>query len=331
MSAVVTSRAEAPAEDPRTTSAAAQRRLAAEQRLENKAQRGFDVLDGDKWYSVHAAIRGMLRLAGLYDRGHDNAAQIVVRENAVRSDRIPESFDGYTLLQISDLHVELHEAAIERLIGMVADLDYDLVVLTGDYRARTHGPFDRTMDAMAALRARLRGPAWGILGNHDSIRMVPELEALGFRILLNERTEIVRNGERIWLAGVDDDNHFSAAEMSAAAAGIPPDAFSIVLSHTPETYREAAAAGFSLLLAGHTHGGQIRLPGDIPLTLAASGLPRRFGLGSWRFENMEGYTSAGVGCSGVPVRFNCPPEITLHRLTRSRVEETAATGRPGGH
>jgi uncharacterized protein len=85
------------------------------------------------------------------------------------------------------------------------------------------------------------------------------------------------------------------------------------LSHTPEIYRQASHAGFDLLLSDHTHGGQICLPGSIPLTLG-SVLPRRFGAGPWEYHNMAGYTSTGVGSSIVPVRINCLPEITLHSL-----------------
>jgi uncharacterized protein len=96
----------------------------------------------------------------------------------------------------------------------------------------------------------------------------------------------------------------------------PPDEFSILLSHTPEVYQQAAHAEFDLLLSGHTHGGQICLPGRIPLSLD-SVLPRRFGAGPWRYHDMQGYTSVGAGCSIVPARFNCPPEITIHYLRAS--------------
>jgi predicted MPP superfamily phosphohydrolase len=85
------------------------------------------------------------------------------------------------------------------------------------------------------------------------------------------------------------------------------------LSHTPEIYRQAAHADFNLLLSGHTHGGQICLPESIPIILDAV-LPRRMGAGAWQYHNMTGYTSVGAGSSVVPVRFNCPPEITLHCL-----------------
>src|SRR3954465_14630772 len=91
--------------------------------------------------------------------------------------------------------------------------------------------------------------------------------------------------------------------------------FSILLSHTPEVYRQAAQANFDLMLSGHTHGGQICLPGSIPIKLEAV-LPRRMGAGPWQYRDMTGYTSVGAGSSVVPVRLNCPPEITLHHLRR---------------
>jgi hypothetical protein len=94
---------------------------------------------------------------------------------------------------------------------------------------------------------------------------------------------------------------------------MPRDEFSVLISHTPEVYREAERAGFDVMLSGHTHGGQICLPGGIPITLDAK-LPRRFGRGAWRYGKLHGYTSVGAGSSVVPVRFNCPPEITLHHL-----------------
>jgi len=97
------------------------------------------------------------------------------------------------------------------------------------------------------------------------------------------------------------------------AAAMRPRLPSLLLSHTPEPYRRAAEAGFDVMLCGHTHGGQICLPGGVPITLDAR-IPRRFGRGAWRYGRMAGYTSPGVGTSIVDVRINCPPEITLHRL-----------------
>jgi hypothetical protein len=136
---------------------------------------------------------------------------------------------------------------------------------------------------------------------------------MGIRMLLNESVPIERGHERIHLAGIDDAHYFRVDNIEKAAASIPPNECCILLSHTPEIYRQAAHAGVDLLLGGHTHGGQICLPGSIPITLD-SHLPRRMGSGAWSYHDMAGYTSVGVGSSILPVRLNCPPEITLHRL-----------------
>ena len=109
--------------------------------------------------------------------------------------------------------------------------------------------------------------------------MVPDLEALGIRMLLNECVAIDRGRASIYLAGVDDAHFYRADNIEKAAADIPHGTVSVLLSHTPEIYRQAAHAGFDLMLSGHTHGGQICLPGGIPILLEAD-LPRAFGAGA---------------------------------------------------
>ncbi|MFO7478851.1 MAG: metallophosphoesterase [Methyloceanibacter sp.] len=264
----------------------------------------------------HALIRAVLMASGLYWRGAGNAAKVELRHNRIVSPHLPQAFDGVTILQLSDLHVEMSEAAMRRVIALVQRLTYDLCVLTGDYRGDTFGRYDTTLAGMAPVRAALTGPVYGVLGNHDTIRLVPGLEAMGIKVLLNESETFDRGGERIHLAGIDDAHFYRVDNIEKASAQIPNDEFSILISHTPEIYRQAAHADFNLLLSGHTHGGQICLPGRIPITLD-SVLPRSLGAGPWRYHDMIGYTSVGAGVCIVPVRFNCPPEITLHRLTRS--------------
>jgi hypothetical protein len=132
-------------------------------------------------------------------------------------------------------------------------------------------------------------------------------------MLVNEYATIVRDDQRIWLAGIDDAHFFRLDNIEKAAVEIPADEYSILLSHTPEVYRQAAHADFNLMLSGHTHGGQLCLPGSIPIMLDAM-LPRRMGAGAWRHNAMQGYTSVGAGTSMIAVRLNCPPEITLHHL-----------------
>ena len=170
---------------------------------------------------------------------------------------------------------------------------------------------------MLSLAENLKSPVYAVLGNHDSIRMVPELEAAGIQFLINESIEIKQQDQSIYLAGIDDAHYYRVDNIEKAAEKIPTDKVSIILSHTPEVYRQAAHAGFDLLFCGHTHGGQICLPGGIPVTLDAK-CPRRMGSGTWQYHNLTGYTSRGAGTCIVDVRLNCPPEITLHTLHSSQ-------------
>ncbi len=277
---------------------------------------GINFFHPENWYSSHSLLRKMLKAAGIYWRGRGNTLNFRVNRNSVELPHLPAAFDGYTLLHLSDLHADMYPPAMEALAQQVKRLNYDAVILTGDYRAWTFGDIEDSMDGMRMLRDQLRGPVYGVLGNHDSIRMVPELEAMGIQMLLNEWVAIEREGMTIHLAGVDDAHYYKVDNIEKAADGIPLSSVAILLSHTPEIYRQAAHAGFDLFFCGHTHGGQICLPGGYPLTLDAR-CPRRLGSGAWSHMKMQGYTSAGAGTSIVEVRINCPPEITLHTLRRT--------------
>ena len=262
---------------------------------------------------VTLIIKTALQLTGLYGRARRNADRVLVRRNEIVSARLPKKFDGFTILHISDLHADISVGAMRYLLGLVGDLTYDICALTGDYRGKTYGPFDKSLVHVDALRARLKHPVYGILGNHDSIRLAPAMEAMGIRMLFNECEIIARGDQTIHLAGIDDAHFYRADDIEKAAADIPREAFSILLAHTPESYRQAADAGFDLMLSGHTHGGQLCLPGGFAIKLEAR-LPRSMGAGAWRYGDMAGYTSVGAGTSLLPVRLNCPPEITLHTL-----------------
>jgi uncharacterized protein len=295
-----------------------ERRLKIE--AEHEAQlfgQGLIFFNLENWYAAPLIVRSALKLAGLYSRARRNADKIVVRHNIVACERLPPAFDDYTILHISDLHFDLSEGAMQHLVSLVGDLQYDSCVLTGDYRGKTNGPFEKSLQGLSRLRAELREPIYGVLGNHDSIRMSPAMEAMGIRMLFNECETLVRGADRIYLAGVDDPHFYRADDIEKAASQIPRDSFSILLAHTPEVYERAAASGFDLMLSGHTHGGQLCLPGGIPIKLEAV-LPRAMGAGAWQYAEMAGYTSRGAGTSLLPVRLNCPPEITLHTLRFDR-------------
>jgi uncharacterized protein len=268
-----------------------------------------------RWSRSPDFVRRTLKLTGLYWWASRNAQSIEVRRHRVSLLRLPAAFDEFTILQISDLHVDINPKAMGRLAELLPQLSYDICVLTGDYRGKTYGPWAETIAGMAQITAHISGPIYAVLGNHDSLRMVPALEEMGIRMLVNEAAPLVRDGQKLCLAGIDDAHFYRMDNIEKAVSQIPEGAFSILLSHTPEIYRQAAHADFDLMLSGHTHGGQICLPGAIPLTLD-SRLPRRMGSGSWRYGRMVGYTSVGVGSSVVAARINCPPEITLHQLSK---------------
>jgi predicted MPP superfamily phosphohydrolase len=285
-------------------------------RISRKRRFSFDL---DDPYSV-LVIRKVLQLTGLYARGRRNALSIEVNHNEPEIANLPAAFEGFTILQLSDPHIDMTGDLLGVLVEMIGPLEYDLCVLTGDYRARTCGAYDAALEGMRELQRHIRTAAYAILGNHDTIRMVPAMEAMGYRFLINENVSLQRGNSEIYLAGIDDAHLYRLADCHRAAHGIPRHGCSILLSHTPEAYRDAANAGFDLMLCGHTHGGQICLPGGIPvLTEAAS--PRRFARGAWCSDKMIGYTSVGAGTCLVEVRLNCRPEVTLHRLRRPANED----------
>ena len=300
--------------EPRLGHVYVRQRLGLERDYETHVfRRGTHFFHVENWYSIHGVIRAALRVAGLHARGRRNALAIEMRTHGVPLPNLPDAFDGFTILQLSDLHLDMNAKFIGALINRIRSLNYDLCVLTGDYRARTFGPFAAALNGLEELRPYIKTEVYAVLGNHDTVRMVPGMEALGYNLLLNEWTVVRHGSDEIYLAGIEDAHFYRLENFHRAAHDIPREAVAILLSHTPEAYRHAAHAGFDLMLSGHTHGGQICLPGGIPVLTDADS-PREFARGSWRYHEMIGYTSAGAGTCIVDVRLNCPPEITLHRL-----------------
>lgn len=289
--------------------------------------RGRTRFHPENWFSAHRLLRALLQASLLYGWGQRNALNIGVTHNIVRSGRLPPAFDGYRVLHLSDLHLDMNEAFPHALAERVRPLQYDVCVITGDFRYRTSGSWEPALEGLRRVLPHLSTPIHAVLGNHDSLRMVPELEALGVQVLLNENRVLQRSGERIHLVGVDDPHFFRADNLERAWEGLPDSAYVLLLAHSPEIYRQAAHAGADLMLAGHTHGGQIRLPGGIPIMTNAD-CPRHMAAGRWWYAGMQGYTSVGAGSSIVDARFNCRPEVTIHEL---RCSGTASGGEAGSH
>lgn len=259
-----------------------------------------------------------LKAAGLYEKGRNNALNIVVNKIQIEFLNLPDSFNGYKILHLTDLHFDSTEGIEDTISKKIENLEYDLCVMTGDYRNRTHGNFKQILPPMEKLVKTINSKdgILAVLGNHDTYQLVNYMEGMGIRVLTNETVTIYRKGEHIAVTGIDDPSNYYTEQITAALEEKTRD-FKIVLAHSPEIYDTAADNGYNLYLCGHTHGGQICLPGGIPIfTHLRTG--RSYCKGAWSYAGMKGYTSSGCGTSGIPVRFNCHSEIPLIELRALR-------------
>lgn len=265
----------------------------------------------------HLVIHSFFKLTRLYDQGLANALNFALREVPLHLPRLPEAFDGLRVLFLSDLHLDGLPGLPERLSAVLPRLSYDLCIFGGDYRMATYGPYSEALHRMQAVAELTRCELGqvGILGNHDCFQMIEPLTAMGLTVLVNDALCLTRDGQQLWLAGVDDPHYYRCEDLGLAMQDVPAGAFRILLAHSPAVFAEAAARDVDLMLSGHTHAGQICLP-RLGAVFTHTPAPRRVVAGLWREGRMVGYTSAGVGASGVPLRFNCPGEAVIFTLRR---------------
>lgn len=278
---------------------------------------GIFKLERLRFISIDRLAERALKLCGLWKRAHRNIFQIQVVEQTYELPNLPAAFDGFRLLQLSDLHLDIHPDLAPAIARAVRSCPHDALCITGDFRKATCSDQEPSMRLMPQILDATEAPCFGVLGNHDFIEKVERLEGYGMRILLNEATPLERDGEQLWIAGVDDPHFYKTHDFAAACEGIPAGACTVLLCHSPEPHAEAAQYDFNLMLSGHTHGGQICLPGGRHLVSSSKGLARKFVKGCWQSGALQGYTSPGTGSSGVAARLNCPPEITMHVLRRA--------------
>jgi len=257
-----------------------------------------------------------LKAVSLYDVGHRNAKNVALHPLSLSFDSLPKSFHDYTILHLTDLHLDAIDGIEEHIASTVRSVACDLCVMTGDYREKTSGSYRQILPRMERIirAADAKDGILAVLGNHDTARMTDPLEQMGIRVLVNESITIRRGEEEILVSGVDDP-HYYYTEAARTALETPFNGFKIGLVHTPDLYDIAAAGEYRLYLCGHTHGGQICLPGGIPI-ITHSYSSRKYSRGSWRFKQMVGYTNSGCSAVGIPVRFFCPSEVALIRLMR---------------
>jgi predicted MPP superfamily phosphohydrolase len=237
---------------------------------------------------------------------------------------LPSAFHGYRMVQISDIHLDefTEPSFLARVVRRINELAADVVLLTGDFV--TLGSFtfissQHSAHRCAELLSTITCPQrFAILGNHDvgvsAPLVISSLQKNGIPTLVNQHVALERNGSRIWLCGVDNPGT-SRPDLNLA---IPkaPDGPVILMAHEPD-YADVVVQHprfplIDLMLSGHTHGGQIRLPFTGPLVLPVLG--RIYPEGLFHLNHMQLYVNRGIGTVGLPFRLNCPPEITVITL-----------------
>lgn len=257
-----------------------------------------------------------LKMTGYYKKGYGNAKTIQISRLNLSFPNLPESFSGFRILHLSDLHIDSIPGLATLIIDKVKETEFDLCLLTGDYRRDKSGSFGHILKPLRILSKYIQAPygTFAVLGNHDTYLMAQYENESGMNLLINESVEIAKDSEKILVTGTDDPFNFytEPASMCLETKGY---GFKIAIVHTPELARVAMRNKYDLYLCGHTHGGQICLKDGMPL-ISHQFEGKQFNHGLWHIGNMKGYTSRGAGTSGIPLRFNCPAEITLITLEK---------------
>lgn len=243
----------------------------------------------------------------------------------VASGALPEAFEGFKIAHVSDLHNAVFGRKNEKLLSLIRAAEPDIIAITGDLIDSRHTDID---SALAFVEAAAEiAPVYYVTGNHESRldfdEIEPRLIAAGARVLRNEAEDIGRGGERIRLAGIDDPSFIrtgGTAEERAAAEleqlGDGGGTFTVFLAHRPELVEVYAEYGAGLVLSGHAHGGQVRLPLLGGLYAPGQGLLPEYDSGLYSLGETQMVVSRGLGNSVAPLRVNNRPELVIVTLSR---------------
>ena len=232
--------------------------------------------------------------------------------------RLSPAYDGLKIVHLTDLHHSLFTPLeeIQHAVHVANHLRPDLVALTGDYVTLSRDYIWPVAEALGRLRARFG--IFAVLGNHD-FQVDPDevtraLRAHSVRVLRNAHWALRARSAALWVVGVDD-LWWQADDLGAALHAVPARETRILLCHNPLGIRAASEHNIDLVLSGHTHGGQVRLP-VVGSVYGRSRLGERFVDGWNRLKSTQIYISRGIGKVLVPLRVGCPPEIACLRLRR---------------
>jgi len=274
---------------------------------QRRAHRRFGQ-DGRPLQLIKSALGEMARVA------LSEPYMIAVERQEIYLRKLPKALDGFRIVHLSDLHYGpmVDARHLQRAIEIANELRPDMIALTGDYISQERSYAAPCAEIVGRLKATYG--VYAVLGNHDhwtDAKLIADLfRAEGVRMLINEGVRIDARNQAFWLAGVDD-TMVGLEDLSLAQAGARDDEFKLLLAHNPTILRRAARADVDLVLSGHTHGGQVTLRSE----RNHSGRPRRRILrGLGRRANTQIYVTRGLGTVVLPIRYGCPPEVSLLEL-----------------
>jgi len=283
----------------------------------------FPAINRRKFIQRAAAV-GVAAMAADATLIEPNRPRLIRKE--IRLRRWPTRLDGFTIALLSDFHYDPYFSVhpIRSSVEMVSRLRPDLVALTGDFvsvswlGSAVRGAADAEPCAELLAKLRARHGVWAVLGNHDAAagadRVSEALDAVTIPTLSNQAVPIEQDGARFWLGGVEDvlDGN---PDLPGTLQAIPSEEAVVLMAHEPDYADYVAEYPVDLQLSGHSHGGQVRIPFLPPLYLPP--LAQKYISGLFKIRALTLYTNPGIGTVNLPVRWNCPPEVTFITLTRS--------------
>lgn len=271
----------------------------------------------EKLSSVVGSDTPLRDLAGNFSKkaraALNEANTLEIEEVTIYLKRLPKSLDGFRLVHLSDIHhspfTDLEH--IENAVKISNELEPDMFVLTGDYVSHE----SEYIEPMAEMLGKLESEfgSYACLGNHDhwtdSESVTNALREANIKVLINDGMRLEARDSSFWLCGVDD-YMVGQTDLRSALRGSFPDEMKMLLAHNPIILKRAARVGVDVMFSGHTHGGQVKFRDDekrlFPKRKLTNGLHRR--------KDTQIYITRGIGTVVLPVRYQCPPEISLIKL-----------------
>ncbi|WP_019849740.1 metallophosphoesterase [Desulfitobacterium sp. PCE1] len=253
---------------------------------------------------------------GLLSYLYFNVHSVAVKHYTIVINDLPKEFEGFTILHLTDLHAKKYGDKQDKLINMINRQKFDMVAMTGDFIDKDNPDVEPTLDLIRGLESK---PIFFVPGNHEwrhDFRIKPILEGHGVKILDNRNYKCAKGNSYLWIAGVDDP-YLHRDELDQALHGIADSQPKVLLAHAPNIFMSAAESDIELVLVGHTHGGQVRLPIIGAIVAPGQGLFPKYDYGHFTTGSTNMIINGGLGESALPLRFCSRPEIVLVKLVSS--------------